>query len=181
MPVGQRAGGVILLQVLFQPLRLGREPASGRAAAARLVGALDVQRDQVPRAQVIGVPAIAGLPELARLAILLRGRLGDDGARRRVGDRVVDLGSVRGVLDAVVVVEVAKAADAGLAVVVVKLVVARGGTLQELERAPVLVERVLEVRVVAVLVLLVAEDRDEVGLHRLNLLGGRVLCCVARV
>ena len=179
VPVGQRARGVVVVEVLGQPLGLAREPGAGGAAAAGLVGALDVERDEVPGAEVVGVPAVAGLAERSGLTLGLRRRLGDDVAGGRVGDRVVDLGAVARVLDAVVVVEVAEAADTRLAVVVVELVVAGRGALEELEGAPVLVEGVLEVRVVAVLVLLVAEHGDEVGLHRLDLLGGRVLRLVA--
>ena len=84
------------------------------------------------------------------------------------------------VRDAVVVVEVADATDAVLAVVVVELVVARSRALQHLEGAPVLVERVLEVRVEAVLVLLVAEHRDQRRVHALDLHRRRILGGVAR-
>lgn len=82
-------------------------------------------------------------------------------------------------LNAVVVVEVPEAAHTRLAVVVIELMIAGRGALEEFEGAPVLVKRVLEVRVVAVLVLLVAEHGHEVGLHPLHLLGGRVLRLVA--
>ncbi len=133
----------------------------------------------MPVAEVVGVPAVAGLAELAGLALLLRGGLGDDVPRGRVGDGVIDLGAVRVVLEAVVVVEVAQASDARLTVVVVELVVTGRRALEELERAPVLVERVLEVRVVAVLVLLVAEHGHQRRLHRLDLRGGGVLRLVA--
>src|SRR5262249_36485641 len=142
----------------------------------RLNGALDVERDQVPLAEVVRVPAVARLAEVAGLAIGQRSRLHD-----AVGEGRVELGPVRGIVrEPVVVVEVAEAAYAQLPVVVVELVVPWRGTLEELEGTPVLVERVLEVRVVAVLVLLIAEYGNERRVHRLDLHGGRVLCRVTR-
>src|SRR3984885_614234 len=129
----------------------------------------------MPRAEVVGVPAVAGLTEVTGLTLLLRFWLCD-----AVAERLVDLRAVgRVVLDAVEVVEVTQPPDTQLAVVVVELVVTRRGALEELEGAPVLVVGGLKVRVVAVLVLLVAEHRDERGMHRLDLLGGRVLSGIA--
>src|SRR6185312_14565842 len=111
------------------------------------------------RAEVVRVPAVAGLTEFASLACGLRRRLGNHDAGLGIGYRVGDFRAFRVVLDAVVVVEIAETPDSGLPVVVVELMVAGRGMLHELERAPILVEGALEVRVVAVLVLLVAEDR----------------------
>jgi hypothetical protein len=127
---------MVAVEVLGQPLGLGGKPGAIGVAAAGLIGALGVERDEVPRAQVVGVPAVAGVAEGTGLALGLRRRLRDDVAGGRVGHRLVDLGAVAGVLDAVVVVEVAEAAHAGLAVAVIELVIARRGTLEELERAP---------------------------------------------
>jgi hypothetical protein len=98
----------------------------------------------MPIAEVVGVPAIAGGPERTGLAARLRLGLRDVAAvgvghRRaggRVGHRDVVLGAARGVLDAVVVVEVADTTNAGLAMVVVELVVTGRGALKELQGAP---------------------------------------------
>jgi hypothetical protein len=44
-------------EIVFQPLEFGSKP--GARAAARLCLALYVKRDKVPRAQIIGIPAIS--------------------------------------------------------------------------------------------------------------------------
>ena len=60
VPVGGCAGGMILLEILFQPFGFGGQPgAGGGTAGARLCLALDIERDQVPGAQIIGVPAFS--------------------------------------------------------------------------------------------------------------------------
>src|SRR5665213_8181 len=161
VPVRERARRMVLLQVAGQPLRLAREPGAGRAAAARLEGALDVERDQVPIAEVVGVPAVAGRAEVAGLALRPRHRLREraGAAGGRAGE--TNGASVRVQLRAVVVVEVAIAVIAALTVVRIELVIARRRALQKLEGSVGVVEGAEEVLVEAVLVLLVAEKRDE--------------------
>ena len=181
MPVGERALRAVEREILREPSRLAGEPRAGRAAAARLHGALDVQRDDVPAAEVVGVPAVAVRADVAGLAVLARARLRECADARRVLREAVGHDAAVGVvLVAVVVVEVAVAVDARLAVVGVELVVARGGALEELEGAVGRVERAHEVLVATDLVLLVAEDRDERRVHRLDLVRGRRLRLHAR-
>ena len=57
VPVSECARGVICLEILFQPLEFGSNPGTG--ATARLGFALDIERDKVPGAEIIGVPAIS--------------------------------------------------------------------------------------------------------------------------
>ena len=59
VPVGECARGMILLEIIFQPCEFGGKPGAGALAAARLGRALYVERNKVPRAQIVGVPAIS--------------------------------------------------------------------------------------------------------------------------
>src|ERR1700690_992377 len=83
MPVRGCARGVILLKILLQPREFGGKPRAIVRTAARLGIALDVERDQVPVAQIIGIPAIAVGTEVPRLSVLSRYGLGEEclGAR----------------------------------------------------------------------------------------------------
>src|SRR5580693_4095897 len=73
VPVGKGASGVVLLEILFQPFELGGEPCAAHVrTAARLCPALYIERDKVPRAQIVGVPAVPGGAEVPRLSILSR-------------------------------------------------------------------------------------------------------------
>ena len=89
MPVGERAKGTIRREVVFQPGQFGGKPGAGVRAAARLRLALYIERDKVPRAEIVGVPAIsdpdwvrrrgsnsAGRLEVSRLSISPRYGLG---------------------------------------------------------------------------------------------------------
>src|SRR5580692_4850090 len=57
VPVGECASRMIRGEIIFQPLEFGSKP--GARAAARLRLALYIERDKMPRAQVIGIPAIS--------------------------------------------------------------------------------------------------------------------------
>ena len=50
---------MILLEILFQPCEFGGKPGARVRTAARLCLALYIERDKVPRAQIIGIPAIS--------------------------------------------------------------------------------------------------------------------------
>ncbi len=96
---------------------------------------------------------------------------------RVAGDRSRHHGSIGIVLDAVEVGEVAVAGNADRAVLDIKLVVAGRGPRDHFESAIGRFVRVLKVRVLAYLVLLISDERDEVRLHILNLLrSGRLGC-----
>src|SRR6202034_2984078 len=56
VPVSQCARGVILREIFLQPLEFGGKPGTRVRTAARLCLALYIERDDMPRAQVIGVP-----------------------------------------------------------------------------------------------------------------------------
>src|SRR6202050_886669 len=82
--------------------------------------------------------------------------------------------------EAVEVGEVAVAGNAGLAMLVIKLVVAGGGPADHFKSAVRQVVRVLKVRISSHLVLQVPEQRDRVRLHGLNLIRSGLLGCVQR-
>src|ERR1700733_5328018 len=182
---------MICLEILFQPLKFGSNP--GTLAAAWLSFALDIERDNVPRAQIVGIPAIAdsdlatgryGVAETARLlevpclSIRIGHRLGEGTSSVRVvGDRSRHYGSIGIVLDAVEVREVAITGNADRAVFRVKLVVAGRGPRDHLEGAVRQLIRVLKVRILSYLVLFISDERDKVRLHGLNLLRSRCLRC----
>src|ERR1700722_12289520 len=113
---------------------------------------------------------------MPRLSIRKRHRLGEGtGGVRIVGDRSCHHGSIGIVLDAVEVGEVAVAGNADRAVLGIKLVVARRGPRYKFESAIRQFVRVLKVRILAYLVLLISDERDEGRPHLLNLLrGGRL-------
>ena len=50
---------MIRLEILFQPCEFGGKPGARGRTAARLRLALYIERDKVPGAQIIGVPAIS--------------------------------------------------------------------------------------------------------------------------
>ena len=212
VPVGGCARGMILLEILFQPCEFGGKPGARVRTAARLRLALYIERNKVPRAQIIGVPAISdsdwAVParpfmrgfesarrlEVPRLSIRPRHGLGDEvrqaGSLARLatgvayGARVRDrsrqrhtLTSVIGGIDqeAVVVGEVAVAGNAGLAMLVIKLVVAGRGPVEKFKSAIRQIERLLKVRISAYLVLQISEERDGVRLHSLNLIRSGLL------
>ena len=60
MPVGECARGMICLEILFQPCEFGGKPGASGRAAARLRRALNIERNQVPCAQVVRVPGSSG-------------------------------------------------------------------------------------------------------------------------
>jgi hypothetical protein len=78
-------------------------------------------------------------------------------------------------LEAVEVGEVAVAGNAGLAMLVIKLVVAGRGPREKFESAIRQIERLLKVRILAYLVLQISEERDGVRLHILNLIRSGLL------
>src|SRR5580698_5559027 len=126
VPVGGCARGMIRGEIVFQPFEFGSKP--GARAAARLCLALYIERDKVPRAQIIGIPAIsdpdwaprrycvsesARLLEVPRLSIRIRHGLSKGTRGVRVpGNRSRHHGSIGVVLDAVEVGEVAVAGNA---------------------------------------------------------------------
>ena len=106
----------------------------------------------------------AGLIEVSRLPIRIRHGLGEGTAGVRiVGDRSRHHGSIGIVLDAVEIGEVAVAGNADRAVLGIKLVIAGRGPGDHFESAISQFVGVLEVRVLAYLVLLISEERDQVG------------------
>ena len=161
---------MIRRKIVFQPCEFGGKPGARVRAVARLCLALYIERDKVPRTQIVGIPAIADpdwaprrfcvsesarLLEVPGLPIRIRHGLGEGTAGVRVvGDRSHHRGSIGIVLDAVEVGEVAVAGNADRAVLDVKLVVARRGPHDHFESTIVLLERVLKVRILAYLVLL---------------------------
>src|SRR6202034_1338818 len=162
-------------------------------AAAGLRLALYIERDKVPRAQIIGIPPIsdadwapagsgsraARLLEVLRLSIRMRRGLCEGTARvRGAGDRSRHHAPIGIVLDTVEVGEVAVAGNADRAVLGIKLVVARRGPRDKFETAIRRFVRVLKVRILAYLVLLISDERDAVGLHILTLLRRGRLGCV---
>lgn len=60
VPVGECARGMICLEILFQPCEFGGKPGASGRAAARLRRALNIERNQVPCAQVVRVPGSSG-------------------------------------------------------------------------------------------------------------------------
>ena len=89
---------------------------------------------------------------------------------------VVGLQSPVGIdLEAVEVGEVAVAGNAGLAMLVIKLVVAGRGPREKFKSAIRQIERFLKVRILAYLVLQISEERDGVRLHSLNLIRSGLL------
>src|SRR5579863_51957 len=113
---------MIRREVVFQPFEFGGQPGACFRTAARLRLALYIERDKVPRAQIIGIPAIsnpdwapvgigsgsARLLEVPRLSIRKRHGLSEGTAGvRGAGDRGRHHGSIGIVLDAVEVGEVA--------------------------------------------------------------------------
>ena len=164
MPVRGCARRVVLLEILFQPFEFGAKPGARVRAAARLRRALYVERNKVPRTQIIGIPAIchSGLRlEMPRLSIRTRSGLGSGSSkarivarrsqrwRARVGDRSrqgLALIRVIGRIDqeAVEVGKVAVAGNAGCAMLVIKLVVAGRRALEKFESAISQIERILK-------------------------------------
>src|SRR6202050_1540958 len=82
--------------------------------------------------------------------------------------------------EAVEVGEIAVAGNAGLAMLVIKLVVAGRGPADHFKSTIGQVVRVLEVRVSANLVLQISEERDRVRLHGLNLIRSGLLGLIQR-
>ena len=78
-------------------------------------------------------------------------------------------------LEAVEVGEVAVAGNAGLAMLVIKLVVAGRGPRDKFESAIRQVVRALKIRILSYLVLQITGNRDEVRLHGLNLIRSGLL------
>src|SRR5262249_19308585 len=75
VPVRHRARRVVVLRVVGQPLRLLREQATVRGRAVvveRGRVALDVQRDDVPVAEVVRVPALGVRGVVTSLALRVR-------------------------------------------------------------------------------------------------------------
>src|SRR5580692_1066694 len=69
VPVGGCARGMILREIFFQPFEFGGKPGGARGrTAARMCPALYIERDKMPPAQIIGVPAIAAGTEVPRLS-----------------------------------------------------------------------------------------------------------------
>ena len=133
----------------------------------------------MPGAQIVGVPAISDSApihasvrpqfEVPRLSIRPRYGLGVGSGKARivacrrqswwarVRDRSRDRVPVGIDLEAVVVGKVAVAGNAGLAMLVIKLVVAGRGPMEKFESAIGQVERLLKVRILAYLVLQISE------------------------
>lgn len=63
VPVGGRARRMICREIVFQPFEFGRKPGACVQTAAGLRLALYIERDNVPGAQIIGIPTISDADE----------------------------------------------------------------------------------------------------------------------